>query len=500
MAPDLQPRVDPFTGDMLLFHSTPLSPYLEYSIIPSAPRSSPASSPAPPNAPFILNAPVHGMSSPKLMHDFSASHSHTIILDLPLHLDPLQLANPFGHPILHYDASGPSRFGIFPRYKPEEVRWFQSELGASCVFHTVCAWDDISDDQEEGSGGLWHTDVKAVNMLACRFNSASLIYLLGNIDPPPSAYNLLPDGTAELEKCELYYYRFDLSFSSASQCNNTITHEFALSAIPFEFPATHPLTAMGNPAFPREDDNDGAQYVYGCSLRDETFDTALGGTALIDCIVKMDARALVKEGVRRGTPKGGCVDQRTLNEILSEHSERDGDGDDWDNRIQVFTLPDGVYAQEPSFVPRADAVREDDGWILTYVFDERAGLDETTGQAKEGARSELWVIDARSMREVVARVMLPQRGMKQRPNALRLSNLIRSSVLHGRVVPYGFHGRFFSEGEILSQRPTTSIRSLLTPQVSLGAKVHGGVERSGSSGKGLWMHVRRVIEVLLAIG
>jgi carotenoid cleavage dioxygenase len=71
----------------------------------------------------------------------------------------------------------------------------------------------------------------------------------------------------------------------------------------------------------------------------------------------------------------------------------------------------GRHAGEPYFVPRTGALAEDDGWLLSYVFDQ--GRDA----------SELVVLDARSPADApIARVLLPAR------------------------VPYGFHGSWIADG------------------------------------------------------
>ena len=121
-------------------------------------------------------------------------------------------------------------------------------------------------------------------------------------------------------------------------------------------------------------------------------------------------------------------------------------------------MPIGWYAQESRFVPRANSTSEDDGWLLTYVFDEHQ-LDEW-GECGPGAKSELWIIDAKTMQNIVGRIYLPQR------------------------VPYGLHGNWFSEKEILGQRPVETIRSL--PQVTR--------EDSVRFEKTLWGRTRRWIE------
>lgn len=76
---------------------------------------------------------------------------------------------------------------------------------------------------------------------------------------------------------------------------------------------------------------------------------------------------------------------------------------------QEFGL--GRYGGEAVFVPRTDGVEEDDGWLLTFIYD----------TAKK--TSELIVVNAQDLTdEPVARILLPQR------------------------VPYGFHGTWIPEG------------------------------------------------------
>jgi len=76
-----------------------------------------------------------------------------------------------------------------------------------------------------------------------------------------------------------------------------------------------------------------------------------------------------------------------------------------------FDLGNGRHGAEPYFVPRAGASVEDDGYLLTFVFDESART------------SELVVLDARDAgRPPIASVHLPAR------------------------VPYGFHGAWIPDG------------------------------------------------------
>jgi carotenoid cleavage dioxygenase-like enzyme len=418
------PRVDPRTGELVLFHSTFAPPYVHYSIIPAT------FPPAIPQTPLetpsrLLNAPIPGIKSAKMMHDFGVSFDHTIILDLPLSLDPLNLAK--NQAVVSYDPRGRSRFGVFPRHQPESVRWF--ETNPCCIFHTANSWDyrgkSTNDDQI----------TTHVNMLACRLTSAALVYSAGDVAAPQVSSSL--PVAAEEEQCRLYYYQFSMDSSF-----NEIKHQFALSAIPFEFPSIREDRSMS-----------ASKYVYGCSTSQGSFGAALGRAVKIDCLVKVDAETLINRGRKNPalTPIIGCVDERTVREVLESSN--------LDDPVQIFKLPEGHYAQESRFVPRLNGKSEDDGYIVTYVFDE-SQLD-SDGECLPDARSELWIIDAKDMKTIVGKVHLPMR------------------------VPYGLHGSYFSEKQVLNQRPIETIRGMTSLEKNQQAHP-------------MWMSVRRSIESFLA--
>ena len=470
------PKVDPVTNDMLMFHSSFAPPYVQYSIIPHATTSvSQPEKHAFPQQTKLLNAAVPGVSSAKMMHDFGVSLTHTVIMDLPLTLDPLNQLH--GLPPVSFNSSKPSRFGVFPRRQPEQVRWFETD--ASCIFHTANTWDRFN------SLG----NPIAINMLACRLTSATTIYAAGNLLPPvekagklrakprrwmPSFFKpkreagvaryesssqlefhpneaepLLRSNNPKLEagsseactqdQCRLYYYEFDLDRGS-------IAHQWALSAIPFEFPSVRPNREMQE-----------ARYIYGCSTTTTSFGSALGKATKIDALVKIDAARLIARG-RSNPPRSvtGIVDTRNMTEILGSPKSDD-------DPIQVFRMPNGWFAQEPRFVPASSSLSEDDGYLLFYAFDESqltpSGDVPLDTVPSLRAKSELWVVNARNMQDLVARVHLPQR------------------------VPYGLHGSWFSPEQIRDQRPVESIRST--------------ARAMEEKGKGLWMYIRDCIEKFL---
>lgn len=467
------PKVDPVTNEMVLFHCDFVPPYVHYSLIPTKEKDQITSLA---RTEPILNAPVPGCSGGKLMHDFGVSRHHSVILDLPLSLTPLNLA--LNKPAVCYEPEKPSRFGVFPRHRPEQVRWFETD--GCCIFHTANTWDEYD------SNG-----VSAVNMLACRLTSASLVFSAGNIQPPPhpdrkeikhrepmsffAKYDddddshdpekldhdemspLLerrqshmyggessmpvtpleaPISYDEEEQCRLYYYRFSLSPKS-----NNITHQFALAAIPFEFPTVSPQVEM-----------DYARYIYGTSTTFESFGAALGKATKIDILVRMDVKALLARA-QLSPPQAvdGCVDNRTIDEILASTDPNDP--------IKAFRLPPHHYGQEARFIPRKDGKTnvardqessESNGYLMFYVFDERQ-LNED-GECQADAKSELWVLDASTMERVECKIQLPTR------------------------IPYGLHGNWFTEEQIKRQRSVVNLRS-----------------RPNNASKNAWASMRRRI-------
>ena len=422
--------MDPVTSELISFHSTFAPPYIHYSIIPATQnRFSKAALLEPVR---LLTAPVAGVSSAKMMHDFGVSRHHTIIMDLPLSLDPLNLAK--NKPVVSYDPTSRSRFGVFPRYQPDNVRWF--ETNPCCIFHTANSWDSTEPNSKSGN------QVTTVNMLACRLTSASLVFSAGDIAAPiPSAD--IPIENQETDQCRLYYYQFRLDTDTA-----LIRHQWALSAVPFEFPSLRESESMT-----------AAKFIYGCSVSDSSFGAALGRAVKIDSLVKMNVEELISRGLRNPPVQiKGCVDIRSVTEILASEEK--------DDPIRIFKMPPGWHAQEPRFIPRDLGTSQDDGWLVSYVFDE-SQLD-LNGECFPGAKSELWIIDAKNMTDVVAKIQLPQR------------------------VPYGLHGSWFSEDEIKNQRPADSFRSLPL------AKSTTTSPSNFSYGEMIWMGIRKSIEQVLS--
>lgn len=86
-------------------------------------------------------------------------------------------------------------------------------------------------------------------------------------------------------------------------------------------------------------------------------------------------------------------------------------------KSDTYEFGKGRYGGEAVFAPRLNASSEDDGWLVTYVYDENTQT------------SEFVVVNAQDISgETIARVMLPQR------------------------IPYGFHAAWISEMELTTNR------------------------------------------------
>ncbi|KAF1808909.1 retinal pigment epithelial membrane protein [Eremomyces bilateralis CBS 781.70] len=400
------PKVDEETGEMILFHNISNAPYVRYSVLPSLETLTA-------NPRRITEAPVLGMSTSRLMHDFGVSKRHTVILNIPLSVTPSNLAR--GKPMVQYNPREPSRFGVLPRHDPDKIVWFEDD---PCIItHTASTWDEYDADGNS----------TAVCMLLCRLIAPDIIYQAGNLEPPPilsTHEHWRPPGTGhgdgsetsdgsssrteESHICRLHYYRFPLNSGNSPR---RPSHSFPLSAVDMEFPTVAPGKSMQN-----------ARFVYGCSSRSTQVNSADGSLVKIDIITKMHAGELVRRGRESSPRTRRPVDTRLVGDVSLT------DGND-NSHVQLFALPPGIYAGEPRFVPDGGA-NEDRGHLLFFTFDEEQLLP--TGDAPRGAASELWILDATEMKDVVAKIQLVQR------------------------VPYGLHGEWFTEEQIRGQRSRAS--------------------------------------------
>ncbi|KAJ3176252.1 hypothetical protein HDU87_005467 [Geranomyces variabilis] len=143
------PKICSETGEMIFFgYKLDASPHLRYSVASA-------------DGELLVNGLAISQARPVMAHDFAITKNWSLFMDAPLLAN---VARPFlhGKPMIDFEASAPSRFGLIPRYSTNgtaDVKWFQmAESGYA--FHTANAWEE--------------DDGRVVKLLACWADSVNL--------------------------------------------------------------------------------------------------------------------------------------------------------------------------------------------------------------------------------------------------------------------------------------------------------------------------------------
>ncbi|MBK9035432.1 MAG: carotenoid oxygenase family protein [Myxococcales bacterium] len=119
------PKLDPATGELLVWSYGTTAPYLRYGVIDRA-------------GALVHTADVP-LPGPRLPHDLAFTERFVIWNDLPLYWDPALLAEGVYRPRFYRDQ--PARFGIMPRRGTgADVRWFPA--APTYVLHWINAFED----------------------------------------------------------------------------------------------------------------------------------------------------------------------------------------------------------------------------------------------------------------------------------------------------------------------------------------------------------------------
>ncbi len=119
------PKLDPHTGELLVWSYGTTAPYLRYGVIDRA-------------GALVHTADVP-LPGPRLPHDVAFTEHFVIWNDLPLYWDPTLLAQGVYRPRFYADQ--PTRFGVMPRRGTgADVQWF--EAAPTYVLHWINAYED----------------------------------------------------------------------------------------------------------------------------------------------------------------------------------------------------------------------------------------------------------------------------------------------------------------------------------------------------------------------
>lgn len=120
------PKLDPVTGEMLIFGYNWADPYLTYHLVDASGA--------------LVRSEAIDIPGPSMMHNFAITDSKVVFMDLPIVFDlSLALAGE-GFPYVWDDDYG-ARMGIMPRDGGNaDVRWY--DVDPCYVFHLNNAYDD----------------------------------------------------------------------------------------------------------------------------------------------------------------------------------------------------------------------------------------------------------------------------------------------------------------------------------------------------------------------
>ena len=118
------PKLDPVTGELMVFDYDVVPPYLTYGVVGADGR--------------LAHTTEIDLPGSRLMHDLAITEHHTILMDFPLMWDPELLAQ--GRTRVTFRDDLPARFGVIGRHDAgDRIRWFEAE---SCyMYHAINAWE-----------------------------------------------------------------------------------------------------------------------------------------------------------------------------------------------------------------------------------------------------------------------------------------------------------------------------------------------------------------------
>lgn len=117
------PKIDPRTGELVLFRADWNAPFLRYGVADATGKS-------------IVDVEI-ALQSPAMMHDLAITATHSILFDLNVAYDFSMLARGHRMPLRWHDERD-ARLGVIPRHGGQ-MRWFT--IAPCFIQHVVNAYD-----------------------------------------------------------------------------------------------------------------------------------------------------------------------------------------------------------------------------------------------------------------------------------------------------------------------------------------------------------------------
>ncbi|KAM0910752.1 hypothetical protein ACQ4PT_013944 [Festuca glaucescens] len=361
------PKVAPGSGELVIFGSDAKRPFLVVGVVSD-------------DGTKLKHKVDVKLDRSTLCHDIGVTLKYNIILDLPLTIDIDRLTK--GGQLIEFEKGSYSRIGVMPRYgDAESVMWFEVE--PLCMFHLINCFEEGDEVVVQG------------------FRSAD------SIIPGPrlNKHNMLPE-ISELTKdgktrkheineklfSRLYEWRLNLETKTVSGEYLTGT-EWSL-----EFPMIH-------------NNYTGVRHNYAYAQIVDSLTRSEGNSEKV--LPKYGSLAKLcleeRENITEVRINELCAsvqllfnqDFSTQAHVVNQTSAKDL------VKMEIHRLGEDRFCSGASFVPRVGGPHEDDGWIISFVHDEKTNT------------SQVHIVDTQRFEGApVAKITLPQR------------------------VPYGFHGTF----------------------------------------------------------
>lgn len=442
------PKIDTETGEMHFFsYNLKEAPYLTYGVLDE-------------NGKLIKSVPIDLPSGPAMMHDMALTSKYAIFLYMPLFFRPEEMVKGEGFPFV-FDPTHPSKFALLPRNATtgDEIQWF--DLPAGMIFHTANAWDEgdlvhlyaCSVSQYAHLGELLSsTSTKYPNLsitdgskrvvISGAHGGMSLFSTGQSVDKAQTATGLSFTVPSKfISTSNMSTDGGDDSIRSASSPSDleTVTEEASpieswRASVDQKYPSsTVPLSKSKKLSasfdmlnLSASEDN---KCVASTTLVHFTFDTKTGqacqrklveqhhyGGYMLEFPI-INERCLSKPNryVYLSTFCDGMKTNGIIKVDISEgavNQEDNGNG----NVVGQAFYGEKRFGGECAFVPYLDSKEEDDGCLMSFVYD----------SIKKS--SFLVVYDAKDMKEIA------------------------EVDIQGRV-PYGFHCMFLKEHELREQLP-----------------------------------------------
>mmetsp|Transcript_28310 Transcript_28310/g.92416 ORF Transcript_28310/g.92416 Transcript_28310/m.92416 type:complete len:548 (+) Transcript_28310:17-1660(+) len=271
------PKLDPVTNELVFFAYLQQAPFARVGVVSPEGRVS-------------HTAEIAGLEAMTMMHDFGATRTNTVLIDVPLNLKPERLFD--GDAIIAFEKGKRLRFGILPRFgQPSEVRWCEAEPGM--IFHTVNAWDEGDE----------------VVVVAMRADEATI----------------LPPSDSEANYREWFDSRFLTGISNVCSL-----HEYRINAatgVVTERPIKSPRGLMEFPKINPRFACSKSRFAYCLGLDVE--ESRLTGAPLYNCVVKTDLDEAGKGAELRFASGVHCSEP--------EFVPREGAEDEDDGWVVCFT-------------------------------------------------------------------------------------------------------------------------------------------------------------------